>query len=124
VGLAAVIDHPEGRAVGDDALAAAIAAIQAEAAGGALGAGAQAGGAGVLVDFVQLVVEQPNVRAVRGDAFDLSVGIEATGRPGADYGAVGVVDVDGLVCVHDPNRRAGGIGGHATRGGIAAAEVV
>ena len=70
--VGAVVDDPDARAVGDEVGGVGVAAVQAEAAGGGLAAGEAAGGAGVAIDLVALGIDDPDVGAVGGDAFELS----------------------------------------------------
>ena len=98
--------------------------FEAEAAGRVLAAGEAAGGAGVLEDLVLLGIDDPDVGAVGGDALERGVGGQAAGRPGAEQRAAGVVDVDVLVGVHDPDGCPGGGAGGAARGGVAAVQGV
>jgi hypothetical protein len=52
----------------------------------------------------------------------LSVRRQAARRPGAEERAAGVVNVDLLVGVHDPDRVAGGVAGGVTGSGVAIAQ--
>ena len=61
------------------------------------------------------LVAMPSTVALRG---------QAAGRPGAEQAAAGVVDVDLLVGVHDPDLVAGRGAGGAARGGVAAVQGV
>src|SRR5262249_44941444 len=120
-----VVDHPEAGAVGDDILGVRVGAVQAEAAGRVLAAREAAGGVGVGEHLVLLgIVDDPDVGAVGGDALDRGVRGQAAGRPGAEEPAAGVVDIDLLVGVHDPDLVAGGGAGGAARARVAAVEGV
>src|SRR5262249_48947240 len=94
VGTAAVIDDPERRAVGDDALGVAIGTIQAETARRVLTAGRSARGSRVLEDLVLLAIENPDVRAVGGNPFELRGRVHTAGRPGTQEATAGRVNVD------------------------------
>src|SRR5262249_21765653 len=118
VAAGAVVHDPERRAVGDDALGVGVFLVQFEVAGGALAARTQTGGASVLVNFGVHVVQQPDVGAVGGEAFYLGVAVQTAGAPGTEQYAVVVVDIDGLVVVHDPDGLAVGPRGHAPRAGV------
>src|SRR5262249_45043705 len=106
----ATVHDPEGRAVGHDVLGVGVAVPalnEVEAAGRILAAGEAAGGGGVPVHGGRGAIHQPNVGAVGGDTGERRRRTQAAGRPGAEQGAAGVVDVDVLVRVHDPFGGAG-----------------
>ena len=84
----------------------------------------RAGGAGVAEHLVLLGIDDPDVGAVGGYAFDGGIGRQTAGGPGAEERAAGVVDINLLVGVRDPDLVSVGSTGSAARSRVAAVQAV
>ena len=120
----AVVEDPDAGAVGHQVGGAGVAAVQVEAAGGVLAAGEASGGAGVAIDLVALGIDDPDIGAVGGDALHVGIAGQRAGGPGAEEAAAGVIDIDVLVGIDDPDFVAGCGAGGTAGGGVAAVDRV
>src|SRR4029077_8666551 len=81
-------------------------------------------GADILIDFVGLVIDDPDIRAVGGDARRLGAVVHRAGGPRAQERAARVVDIHVAVIVHDPDLVARHVAHGPARSGVAAAHVI
>lgn len=103
--LHAIVDHPQVRAVCDYVLGIRVAAVEFETVDCVLTAGEAASGIGVFEDLVTLGIDDPNINAVGGDAFDSCIIGQRAGSPVAKEFATVVVDIDVAIGIDDPDLR-------------------
>ena len=80
--------------------------------------------ASVLIDLVALGIDDPDVGAIGRYALNIGIGGQRSSGPGAEQAAAGVVDIDGLVGIDDPDFVAGYGAGSAAGGRVAAIDGV
>ena len=75
--------------------------------------------ASVAIDLVPFVVDDPDIGAICRDSLHVGVARLGAGRPRADQAATGVIDIDVLVSIDDPDLRPGWRTSRAAGRGVA-----